>query len=326
MAKIFKAAMLFCVAAAIMLNAAQTTGRATSNAPTAGSVADTTAIDTSDAALKVIMSQAAESFMRRYGIASADSLEHILRRDYTLCTGDSARINRERLFRWKARIDSIIMHSNYSEKLRSFVATTGIRAHDVRPCEPIVFYERINRRIHETDSLFAAQRAARDRAQEDSTIVANELRRLKPNPADILGIPAGMSRQAVQTVLTRNRIRTTSAPRHLQADRVMFDSLVVTIAFYFDDDDRYTGYEVETIAMNADQLDTTVRQWADQLARAYEKRLGPPTSKRRVGFRDIRQGRLSITTVWERGESRPRVLVGLATHNHQYYAKVMVSY
>jgi hypothetical protein len=316
-------AALLCAVTAITISSAQTTAP---SAPAAETVADTAAVDTSDTALKTLMEQAAESFMRRYGIASADSLEHMLRSDYMLCTGDSARISRDRLFRWKAQIDSTVMHGNYSEMLRSFVATTGIKAHEVRPCEPIVFHERVNRRIHETDSIISAQRIAREKAREDSTLVADELRRLRTNPADILGIPAGMSRQAVQAILARNRIRTTSTAGHLQADRVMFDSLVVTIAFYFDDEGKYTGYEVETTAINADELDTTVRKWADQLTRAYEKRLGPPSSRSRVGFRDIKQGRLSITTRWEKGESRPRVIVGLATHNHLYYAKVMVSY
>ncbi|MDR2579112.1 MAG: hypothetical protein LBC70_09965 [Chitinispirillales bacterium] len=323
--KIFYWVTLLCAAAAITLSAAQTTGGAASTVA-AASASDTAAIDTSDTALKASMEEAAASFMRRYGVVSADSLERMLRSDYMLCTGDSSRISRERLFRWRSQVDSTIMHGNYSEMFRMFVTTTGIKAHEVRPCEPIVFYERVNRQIHETDSIISAQRAAREKAREDSMRVVNELRRLRANPADILGIPAGMSRPAVQTILARNRIRTTSAARHLQAERVMFDSLVVTIAFYFDEEDIYTGYEVETTAMNADQLDTTVRGWANQLARAYEKRLGPPSSRSRVSFRDIRQGRLSITTRWEKGESRPRVLVGLATHNHLYYAKVMVSY
>jgi len=283
-------------------------------------------VDTSDAALKAVSRDAADSFMRRYGIVSADSLEALLRRDYTLCTGDESRVSRERLFRWKAHIDSMVMDRGYTEKLSGFIAATGIKAHEVRPCEPIVFHERRSSRMREADSLFAAQSAARERARRDSLAVANELKKARPNPADILNISAGMSRPVVQTILARNDIRTVVTPTHLQADRVRFDGLTVTIAFYFDDNDRLIGYELETEALRANQLDGPVRQWAARLANIYEKRLGPPNTTNRVGFRDIKQGQLSIVTVWERGPSRPKVLIGLATHNHLYYAKVMVSY
>jgi hypothetical protein len=243
-----------------------------------------------------------------------------------LCTGDESRINRARLFQWKAHIDSAVMDKSYAEKFRVFVSTTSLKAHEVRPCEPVVFYERLEKQMHEMDSTISAQRAAKEKAHKDSMAVLHEQKALKSNPADILGIPAGMSRTTVQTILDRNKIKTTSAPRHLQADRVMFDSLIVTIAFYFDEDDKYNGYEVETEAMQANRLDGTVRRWADQLSRAYEKRLGPPSDTHRIGFSDIKQGRLSIVTKWEKGPSRPRVIVGLATHNYFYYAQVMVSY
>ena len=258
------------------------------------------------------------------GREAVDTLEAILRKDYALCTGDETRVSRDQLVRWKTRIDSLVMDRGYKQKFDRFVAATGIKAHMVRPCEPIVFHERQNRLERETDSLIAAQKAARDKAYSDSMTVIHELKKLKNTPADILDIPAGMSRGAVQTILSRHRIKTTNMPRYLQADNVKFDSLVVTIAFYFDDEDRYNGYEIETEALKAERLDKTVRGWAELLAAAYEKRLGPPSGVKRVGFNDIKPGSLSILGKWEK--DRPKVLIGLATSNYLYYAKVMVNY
>lgn len=271
-------------------------------------------------------SAAAEEFMSRYGQVSADSLEQILRADYALCTGDTSRISRDRLFRWKAQIDSMVMDRSYPEKLRIFIASTGMRAHGVRPCEPLVFAERLNRQINEMDSIISAQRIARDRVRDDSTIVAQELSTHKSGPADILNIPAGVSRQAVRIILSDNNIRTINMPDRLQANQVRFENLVTTIAFYFDADDRYTGYEVETEALKAERLDDTVRGWADRLTASFAKRIGPPTSVNRVAFGDIKQGWLSAIARWDRGENRPKTFIGLATHDNLYYAKVVVNY
>ena len=275
---------------------------------------------------ELIIAEPPAIFTQTFGRAAADSLEARLRNDHTLCSDDTVWISRDALFRWKTHIDSMVMSPSYPEKFRLFVATTGMKPQDVRPCEPVAFYERYSRQISVTDSTIAAQRAARDKAFNDSVAVINELRALKAGPADILNIPAGMSKNSIHIILERNKIRARSMPRALQADRILFDSLVVTIAFHFDENDRLSGYEVETEALRADQLDKTVRGWAERLTRAYGQRIGPPTKTNRVNFLDIKQGQMSITARWEHGQGRPRVLIGLATDNNLYYTKVMVNY
>jgi hypothetical protein len=289
--------------------------------PAAAVVPDSAAI-----AAATADSTAAAAFMQRFGAANADSLMAILRNDYSVCVGDPARVGREQLFRWKAHIDSTVMRPDFANKFQTYVAVTGVRAHHVRPCEPVVYFERETRRRHTTDSTIAAQRTARERATGDSALVTRELSANRPNPADILNIPAGISRTALQTILDRSNVITRSVQNYIQVDRIKFHDLVVNVAFYFDANGRYNGYELETEALRAEEIDRRVRPWADQLIRLYEEKLGPPNVISRVGFRDIRQGRLSIVANWERGPSRPKVLVGLATHDHLYYAKVMVSY
>ena len=240
--------------------------------------------------------------------------------------GSTAGISNDRLLTWKASIDSAVMNARYPEIFRAYVAATGVKAHDVRPCEPIAFAERREREQRVMDSTLAAQRIVREKARRDSAALDEELKTLKSNPADILNVPAGISKTALQTMLARNKINAKTVDRHLQANKVKFKNLTVTVAFYFDNNDKYIGYEVETEAAGADQIDKTVRGWATQLAAVYEETLGPPNTVTRVSFQDIRQGRMSITSSWNKDAARPRVLVGLATHNHQYYAKAMVSY
>jgi hypothetical protein len=274
----------------------------------------------------VISDSAAAAFTEKFVRASRDSLLAIIRSDYAICVGDPANVSNDRLLNWKAHVDSLVMDSGYPERFRAYVAATGIKAHDVRPCEPIVFAERRERERRAVDSASAAQRVVREKARNDSAALAAELSALKSHPADVLGIPAGISKASLQMMLARNNIETKTVQGRLQASGVKFKNLTVTVAFYFGDDDKYIGYEAETEALMADRLDGTVREWAARLASAYEETLGPPDAVTRVSFQDIRQGRMSITANWKKGPARPRVLVGLATHNHLYYAKVMVSY
>jgi hypothetical protein len=257
-------------------------------------------------------------------LPEADSLEYHIRNDYIICTGDTTFISRERLFAWKNRMDSLVLDKSYSGKFKTFVSATGIKAHRVRPCEPVVFFEQLDRQMVEMDSLVAITRRKKERERSDSLTLAASLKHAHSNPADIPGIPAGITIDALRILLAKSGVRTSQTKDFLRADSLIFDSLAVTAAFYFDGDGHYTGYELETAALKADQLDKTVRGWANRIAGAYEKKLGAPSAKIHVGFRDIKQGRLSIVSKWTSG--KPTVLVGLATHNNLYYAKVMVNY
>ena len=257
-------------------------------------------------------------------LPEADSLEYNIRNDYLLCTGDTTFISRDRLFAWKSRMDSLVLDKSYSEKFKTFVSATGIKAHLVRPCEPVVFFEQLDRQMVEMDSIVSLTRRKKERERRDSIIVATALKDAHSTHADIPGIPAGITKDALRILLRKSGVRTALVSDFVRADNFIFDSLTVTVAFYFDEHGKYTGYEMETAALKADQLDKTVRGWANRMAGAYEKKMGAPSAKIHVGFRDIQQGRLSITSKWTSG--KPTVLVGLATHNNLYYAKVMVNY
>jgi hypothetical protein len=174
------------------------------------------------------------------------------------------------------------------------------------------------------DNIISAQRAAKEKAHKDSVTIANELKNHKTGHADILDLPAGISKEALTLILDRGSIKYKSVQKHIQIDSVVIEGRKVTAAFYFDANDRYNGYEMETDAVKAAAADATARAWANGFAASYEKKLGKPNAVNRVGFRDIKQGRLSITSKWDKHS--PYVFVGLATDNHLYYAKVMVNY
>jgi len=264
-------------------------------------------------------------FMEKYGKGAADSLLYIVKNDYLICVGDPEKISRAQLFRWKSHIDSAVRDKGYPEKFKSFVAATGLKAHEVRPCEPIVFYEQLDKQIAEMDNIISAQRAAKEKSYKDSMTILHELKNHKTGHVDILGFPAGISKTVMKMILDRDKIRSKTVQNYILADSLIIDGQKVVAAFYFDEQNRYNAYELETAAVKAAALDTLVRKWVSEFTASYERKLGhPPAAVNRVNFQEIKQGRLSIVSRWDKHP--PKVLIGLATDNNLYYAKVMVSY
>jgi hypothetical protein len=264
-------------------------------------------------------------FMEKYGKGAADSLVSIVKNDYLICVGDPEKVSRSQLFRWKSHIDSMIRDKGYPEKFNSFVKATGMKAHEVRPCEPIVFYEQLDRQIIEMDNIISAQRTAKEKAHKDSVAIAAELKHRKASHVDILRLPAGISKDILKLILDREKIKSKTVQDYILVDSLIIDGQKVTAAFYFDADGRYNAYELETMAVTAAAMNNLVRTWAGEFAASYERKLGkPPNTVNRVSFPEIRQGRLSIVYKWNKHP--PNVLIGLATDNNLYYAKVMVSY
>jgi hypothetical protein len=263
-------------------------------------------------------------FMEKYGKGAADSLVAIVKNDYLVCVGDPEKIGRSQLFRWKSHIDSMVRDKGYPQKFKSFVTATGMKAHEVRPCEPIVFYEQIDRQIAEMDNIISAQRAAKEKNYKDSTAIAAELKNNPASHVDILGIPTGISKNTLKKILERDKVNSKTVQDYILADSLIIDGQKVTAAFYFDASGRYNAYELETAAVKAASIDL-VRKWTNEFAASYERKLGkPPAAVNRVNFQEIRQGRLSIVSRWDK--QTPKVLIGLATDNNLYYAKVMVNY
>jgi len=257
-------------------------------------------------------------------LASADSAAYELRTEYLICTGDTTTLTMPQLNKWKRTMDSLIADNGYKEKFDSYVRATGLRPQDVKPCEPVIFFERFERQLAEMDNFVETQRKRREKTYRDSMSIVTGLKKLKPCTTNILGIPAGISKEVLLLILARDSIKSTQTPDFLRVDSVEFEGMVFTAALYFDERGRYYKYEMETKALAAQELDKTVREWANLLAKAYEKRLGLAGRRNRIGFHDIRQGQLSISMAW-RG-TNPTVLVGLAVHNNLYYAKTVVTY
>lgn len=256
-------------------------------------------------------------------IKQTDSLEYELRNDYLICTGDTTTLSKDQLLKWKAEIDSATGKEEYQKLFKEYQAFTGLKAEDIRPCQPIAWSNQLEQQLSEMDSLITAQRKIREKTYKDS-IAAEELSNLKQSPADLFGIPAGVSRRIFRWLYSQNGNGTLiNTPEYLRADSVFIDSIPLTAAFHFGKDGKYSGYELETAAASADSLESTLRVWVEKMAQTYTEMIGTkPVHELEVDSSDIEQGQLSVCKQW----TDPPVLIGLATYRQRYYAKVMVRY
>ncbi len=271
--------------------------------------------------LSIAMIATAASGRKRSELS--DSLEYELRNDYLICTDDTTTLSKDQLIEWKSEIDSATKGEQYQKLFKEYQAFTGLKAEDIRPCQPISWSNQLEQQLYEMDSIITAQRKIREKIYKDS-VVKEETSKLEESPADLFGIPAGVSRKAFRWLFSQNgNGKLVNTPHYIRADSVVLDSVTLTAAFHFDQKGKYKGYELETAALEADSLDSTVRSWMNRMAETYTEITGKkPKYEHEVGSEKIKEGRLSVCKQW----SEPSILIGLATYKQRYYAKVMVKY
>jgi hypothetical protein len=169
---------------------------------------------------------------------AADSTEFGLRHEDVVCTGDTTTLTMNQLTKWKRTIDSLIADKGYKEKFDSYVRATGLKRQDIKPCEPIIFFEHFEKQLAEMDNFVETLRSRREKTYRDSISIAAELKDLKTHPTDIMGIPAGVSKEVLLLIFNRDGVKLKETPEFLRVDSVEFEGMVFTAAFYFDENGK----------------------------------------------------------------------------------------
>ncbi|MBD3392194.1 MAG: hypothetical protein GF418_08985 [Chitinivibrionales bacterium] len=258
-------------------------------------------------------SAALESFETRY--------EDKYRREYRECTGDTARVHLKKILAWRQHIHEIADSPEYRELVRKYMKETG-DTHPV-PCKVIKWHDERRAGVDEVDAAIAEAVMREDDRDVDSIVLEDNLEGNAQSPYDLGDIPFGVSRTAFRWLFKRQfGLPLTDMETHLYAKGFTLEGHVFLLAFFFNSDNRLYRYEIEGNDHAADSLNQITRPEAKALAGMFERKLGQPTSTHRVGYFDIKPGKLSPLARWYK---RPYgAYVGFSAHNHRYYAKAIV--
>ncbi len=244
--------------------------------------------------------------------------EEALRQEYLECTNDSRRVDIKYVIEWKRKMEALKKTPKYAELLRDYKKATGNNG-----ASPCALMEWKARRKAVQDS---AEQAIVDRILDNNEAadIAEGIKALPLSKFDFARIPFGVSKSAF-TFLFANifNIALSEKETFLYAEAVPWNALPLLTAFFFDDENRFYKYEIESDALPADSVNKVVRPAADSLARVFERMFGTPTHSYRIGFFEIKSKELAIAWKWETPDYT--AYIGFSELNYLYYAKAVVT-
>lgn len=252
------------------------------------------------------------------------NLEKEYRNNYRNCTGDTTNQPLAKILLWKQSFDSITRSQKFGALEKQYSDENHLEKTKPSPCEIVLWSKNKDQKKREIDSLAVESNKIEKQWKIDSLTIAREIGNSRKTTCDYANIPFGISKKSLITLAERAGVRQLKD----DGDCLYFsnhnDSIFSTIAFYFDTNDVYKKYAIESSSLPLDSLDTFIRGYAEKLATFFQKKIGnkaPQTNY--IGRFDIVENSLSIYKQWKLDTIT--VYIGLATFNNRFYAKAIVT-
>lgn len=260
--------------------------------------------------------------------SSSDSLfftdlEKQLRRDYQICTKDSSNVSIKHILQWKKDIDSITQSPEYSSIVKEY-NTCNKNISKALPCEIVLWYRKQLQSKLMFDSLFLVKKKAEDEHINDSLLISADLSKVKKMSYDYKDIPFGISKKTFSFLAKKAGITPLVDEGNFICYEGNSDSAFKSIAFNFNNKGKYFGYEIESVSLPLDSIDSHIRIYLDKLTMCFQKKLNQsPQRSNYIGNFEIIQGQLSISKMWS--VQNTKIFIGIAAFNNRYYAKAVIS-
>ena len=249
-------------------------------------------------------------------------LEKELIKEYRTCTGDPTVITIDSLFRWKKIINLRTEMPDYKSIRQEFITHTGILI-DFLPCQVLDWYR--NRLMYGKSREDSLRHTLLIKADEtvDSIRIFNELKNNPISKFDFEMIPFGLSKKVFQIIFNREfSFSLIDMKNHFLAEHFYLKERPFFIKFFFNSNDRYYKYVIESYSFTGDSLDLAVRPQAIYLRETAERKIGPPDHLFRIGYFDIKSGTMSPYARWEK--ETHTVTIGIGLDKIRYYTKKTV--
>jgi hypothetical protein len=247
-----------------------------------------------------------------------DSVTITYERQYRECTGSTGSLDRATLIDWKNKMDLLARTSAYIELAREYRHAVD-SVHTPLPCKVMQWNEERKKAQMLKESVLTADLLA----QQEADDAHREADSLAKSPLDFEGFPFGLTRRTFEYLYKQ----TFGAPpvdmeTHEYGPEIPWGTRTFLTAFYFDTNDRFCKYEIESSGLPSNRLNSNVRPDAEFLSQVLTKRIGEPSRRYTFGIFDIKSGALSLYKTWDiKGFS---AYVGISVDNYKYYAKAVV--
>lgn len=248
-----------------------------------------------------------------------DSITAAYAREYRECTGSTSWLDRATLVEWKNKMDLLARTSTYIELAREYRKAVD-SVHTPLPCKVMQWNEERKKVQMLKESVLTADLLA----QQEADDAHREADSLAKSPLDFEGFPFGLTKRTFEYLYKQ----TFGAPpvdmgTHEYGPEIPWGTKTFLTAFYFDTNDRFFKYEIESSGLPSNRLNSNVRPDAEFLSQVFAKRIGEPSRRYTFGIFDIKSGALSLYKTWDvKGFS---AYVGISVDNYKYYAKAVVA-
>lgn len=253
------------------------------------------------------------------------------RAEYRACTGDSAAVADSTVVAWRTALSDRIEQLNYPSIVKEYIAATGANKSDVLPCKVVEWNDVRRRREAAIAADSTGQRlvaASGARVQPpDSATVARALASLRDkygaSSFDMAGIPFGVTlRECVEACRITLRTEPMREATSVLVRRVVVDSAVLDVRFYFSRRGSLYRYDFLGRALPADSLDRVVRGEAAGMAGVLTRAVGKPRVRYYAGLFDFAEGALTVLGLWR--DKNHLAQCGIIKQDYRYRAWTVV--
>lgn len=249
-----------------------------------------------------------------------DSLMVSYGREYRDCTGSTGFVDPAFLIDWKKKMDALALTSAYIELAREYRKSVD-SVHIPLPCKVLAWNEQRKKAQIQTEDLLTDELWAQQEAED----ARREIDTMPKSAADCGIFPFGISRRTLVYMYKKAfGSQPVDMQTHLYVNDMQWGERRFLTAFYFDTNNRFVKYEIESASQPSNRLNSEVRPDAEYLSLVFAKKLGEPSRRYTFGIFDIKSGVLSPYKTWDVNKGYS-AYVGISVENYRYYAKAVIA-
>lgn len=242
---------------------------------------------------------------------------------YRYCTGDTSDISLSKIMLWRDEISQITESSEYKKDIKEFMTHTGI-VDSFLPCDVINWKNTRDGFIASKDSSISARLNKKNAELIDSILFFEDKKLNQASKFDFENIRFGYNRKSFERAYKKRKLPKYNVEReYLSSEYYTISGTPFLIKFYFNREQRFIKYEIESYRFSGNDLDDKVRPYAEAIKNKFIKQFGEPQIINRIGFFDIKSNKPQVWAHWK--SKTHSVNIYFLLENSKYFTRAVVA-